>query len=327
MNSVKLSKLLWIYAAVPLVWIVVLISENFLKSSLVYSLPFRPEKWAFWIYIFGMPHVFASMQTMLDREYVTFYGWKLLWLTVFFLALPLVVMNYVGGMAMFLIFTGFIVYHTIAQQFGITLSVLKPKPTVLFYTLYYGWKWGAIGVGLALYGMLYTTPVPIAFQFSSPEYFILLLAAKVFLGMMAVCGFALAWIYRSNKLGMAYIGANMAVMATEFALFQLGYFAFVVILGRVIHEFTAWPIYATHDSNRNLTTKHNWLYRSLSGTRIPTYWLSIILAFVLGWILTYSASAFKVLAPVIISLSLIHYYTESFMWKGGSIHRRFLSFK
>lgn len=322
MNSVKLSKLLWIYAAVPLVWIVVLISENFLKSSLIYSMPFRPEKWAFWIYIFGMPHVFASMQTMMDRDYLTFYGWKLLWITLFFLALPLVIMNFAGGMAMFLIFTAFIVYHTIAQQFGITLSALKSKPGAFFYM----WKWSAIGLGLALYGMLYTPSFPIAFKFGSLEHTIILQLAKNLMVLMIVSGLALAWANRTNKMGCAYIVANTAVMASEFALFQLGYFAFVVILGRVIHEFTAWPIYATHDSNRNLTVKHNWLYRSFQGARIPTYWLSIILAFLLGWILTYSSNAFRFLAPVIVSLSLFHYYTESFMWKGGSIHRRFLSF-
>lgn len=322
LDSVKLSKLLWIYAAVPLVWIVVLISENLLKSSLIYSMPFRPEKWAFWIYLFGMPHVLASMQTMMDREYLSFYGWKLLWIALFFLGLPLTVMTFAGSMAMFLIFTAFIVYHTIAQQFGLTLTALKTKPGAFFYM----WKWSAIGLGLVLYGMLYTSPVPIALKFGSVEYFITMHLAENLLVLMMVSGLALIWSNRSNKMGCAYIVANMAFMATEFALFKLGYFAFVVILGRVIHEFTAWPIYATHDSNRNLTAKHNWLYRSFQGTRIPTYWLSIILAFVLGWILTYSSNAFRFLAPVIVSLSLFHYYTESFMWKGGSIHRRFMSF-
>lgn len=323
MNSVKLSKLLWVYAAIPLVLIVVWISESFLKTSLVYSMPFRPEKWAFWIYIFGMPHVFASMQTMMDREYLTFYSWKLLWIALFFLALPLFVMNFIGGIAMFLIFTAFIVYHTIAQQFGLVLTALKVKPGALFSV----WKWSAIGVGLALYGMLYTSPVPLVFKYSSFEFQTLLLITKVLLGLTVASGLLLAWLYRANKLGVAYIAANIAMMATEFALFQMGYYAFVVILGRVIHELTAWPIYATHDHNRNLTTQHNWLYRAFNQSKIPTYWLSITLAFALGWIVTYSTNVFRVLAPLIVSLSLFHYYTESFMWKGASIHRKFLSFK
>lgn len=323
MDSVKLSKLLWVYAAVPLVLLVVFISENLLKSSLVYSMPFRPEKWALWIYIFGMPHVFASMQTMMDKEYLRFYNWRLIGAALFFLALPIVVSNLAGGMAMFLIFTAFIVYHTVAQQFGLTLTALKAKPDATFYV----WKWSAIGLGLVLYGMLYTTPLPIAFKFSSVEYHLLLLIAKILLVAIVASGLLMAWLYRANKMGLAYLGANTALMATEFALFQMGYFAFVVILGRVIHELTAWPIYATHDKNRNSEVQHNWLYRAFKKTRIPTYWLSIALAFALGWILTYSTSVFRMLSPLIVSLSLFHYYTESFMWKGASIHRKFLSFK
>lgn len=125
---------------------------------------------------------------------------------------------------------------------------------------------------------------------------------------------------------MLHVVANTAMIATEFILFHYGYFAFVIILGRVIHEFTAWHIYATHDRNRNLGAAPNLLFRAFGFTRLPVYALSILLAFAIGIALTYGIFQTGLAASLLVSLSLIHYYTESFLWKGGSIHRRSLQF-
>lgn len=320
--TVKLRHLLVLYAVIPIAWIVVGLDKWVWGSALLFSIPFRPEMWAVWTYLFGMPHVLASMHTLVDREYLTFYGWKLLWIAIFFLALPFVVADTFGDQAMFAIFMAFIVYHTIAQQFGIALAAMRQKPGVLFGV----WKWGAVGMGMALYAMIYSSPIPIAIDMLSPYRAPLTIIAGGLLSAFLVATVALLWRVRGNRIGMAHIGANAAMIATEFALFQQGYFAFVVILGRVIHEFTAWPIYATHDHNRNLAEPKNMLFKAFGFARIPPYVLSILLACALGFALTYSLELLSIAAPLLVSLSLIHYYSESFLWKRGSIHRRHLSF-
>ena len=321
-RGIRLSRLLLLYTILPVVWAMVYLDKALFDSSIYYALPFRPEVWVVWIYVFGMPHVFASMQTMMDREYLEFYGWRLAGIVLFFLALPATITTITGPMALFIIFTAFIVYHTITQQFGLALAALKTKPGALFFA----WKWGAVGVGLVLYSMLYTLPFPIALDYYSDQRNLMVSMSQILLAISLGAGALLLWTNRSNRPGQIYIIANSAMIATEFLLFSYGYYAFMVIVGRFIHEFTAWPIYATHDHNRNLTSKPNFLYRAAGLTRIPVIGLSIILAFALGIAFTYSASVFSVIAPLIVSFSLIHYYTESFMWKRGSIHRRHLAF-
>lgn len=321
-EAVSLSSLLFVYAIIPLALGVVWADQTVWNQAVRFNLPFIPEAWVVWIYLFGMPHVVASMHTLADREYLSFYGAKLFWLVAFFLALPIVVTQAVGATAMFLIFTAFIVYHTVAQQYGIAFAALRQKPTVV-HTI---WKWSAVGVGAALFAMIYTRPFPLALQTASEGRAVLLWIAGILLAANVLAGAALMRSARGNRVGIQHVAVCTAMMVTEVILFVQGYFALVVILGRVIHEFTAWHIYATHDRNRNLREAPNLLFRAFRVTGIPVYLLSIILAFAVGIALTYGLLQFTATASLLVSVSLIHYYIESFLWKSGSIHRRHLRF-
>lgn len=322
-SSVSLKQLLALYAIIPILVLAVWLDKGVLGGLLKQALPFRPEAWIWWIYLFGMPHVVASMNTLIDREYLSFYSWKLAYVVAACLALPYALGWLAGPHAIFVAFAAFIVYHTIAQQFGITIVATARKPDRLFAV----WKWSAVGAALSLYAMLYTLPVPLVFVDDSPLRSMLTSAAQIMLVCHVVAGAMLTWLTRGNRLGVAHIVANTLLVSAEFYFFHQGYFAFVVILARIIHEFTAWHIYATHDSNRALAGAHNLLFRAFAFTRAPVYLLSIALAFAMGIALTYGLLRFDTAGLLVVSLSFIHYWMEGFLWKGGSIHRRNLAFR
>lgn len=321
-SLVSLKQLLGLYAIIPILLLAVWLDKNVLGMSLMKALPFRPEAWIWWVYLFGMPHVVASMNTLIDREYLSFYRWKLAYVFAACLALPYALAWLAGPHAIFVAFAAFIVYHTVAQQFGITIVAMRRKPGTLFRV----WKWSAVGAALVLYAMLYTLPVPLVFVEDSPLRGMLTSAAQILLVCHVGAGIALAWSVRGNRLGIAHIAANTLLISAEFYFFQQGYFVLVVVLARVIHEFTAWHIYATHDSNRARSGAHNLLFRALAFTRAPVYLLSIALAIAIGIALTYGLLRFDTAGMLVISLSFIHYWMEGFLWKGGSIHRRNLAF-
>lgn len=321
-SSVSLKQLLSLYAIVPIMLVAVWLDKNIFGAYLMHALPFRPEAWIWWVYLFGMPHVVASINTLIDREYLSFYSWKLAYVAGACLALPYVLGWLAGPQAIFVLFAAFIVYHTVAQQFGITIVAMRRKPGTLFRV----WKWSAVGAALSLYAMLYTLPMPLVFVDDSPLRSMLTGTAEILFAGHVASGLALAWIARGNRLGVAHIAANTLLIAAEFYFFSQGYFALVVILARIIHEFTAWHIYATHDSNRALSGNHNLLFRAFAFTRAPVYLMSIGLAFAIGLGLTYGLLRLDTAGMLVVSLSLIHYWMEGFLWKGGSIHRRNLAF-
>jgi len=80
----------------------------------------------------------------------------------------------------------------------------------------------------------------------------------------------------------------------------------------------------THDRNRNLETAHNALYRVFAVSRLPVAVVVLALAVGVNVILDQSLGRFY--HPIILAVSLFHYYTESFMWKRHSIHRSHVAF-
>jgi hypothetical protein len=111
------------------------------------------------------------------------------------------------------------------------------------------------------------------------------------------------------------------MLVAVYAFWELGYSVFVIMVPRFVHDITAFYIYAVHDHNRNLQARHNYIYRSFSflSPLILCPALAIVLSAVLGpntWFV----------APLII-ITLLHYYTESFIWRGDTPHRRQIAFQ
>lgn len=318
--NVKLMHLIMLYAIVPIALLLVLADQAVFNMSVLLASPFRPETWIIWIYIFGMPHVIGGMKMFADTEYLKFYGWRLARILGVCLLLPPVVIELFGHQYLFLIFMMFIVYHTVAQQFGLTLVALKKAPDTLFYL----WKWSSVGVGALIYVMLYGQPLPIALVDNGLKTPFMVVGGGLFLvGLFAAS--VLMWRNRANSLGVTYLLANVLLVFADCVFFYFHYYVLIVIVGRIIHEFTAWPIYMAHDHNRHLNGAPNWLYR-LTGDGWKAIVLSLGVTFMLGFALTFSASMVSVLGSVVVSLSIFHYYTEHFLWRKEGLLRQYVKF-
>lgn len=319
--KIRLSYLLIPYTIIPLCLFAVWIDKAYAHGQMQYLAPFRPDYWIVWVYLFGMPHVIAGIQMFADKEYQNIYGWKLFRIFVICLIAPPLILMTLGLQYLFGVFMLFIVYHTVAQQLGLTIVALQKPPTFIFHV----WKWLSIGVGLILYTMLYAEPVPIVFEQDNAWRDSLITTAEIYLAGIGIVGAVLVWINRQNKLGILYIGANVGFIFAEWYLFNEQYYFLVIIVSRVIHEFTAWPIYMAHDQNRNQVQFHNWIFRQFKGL-LPTSILSLLMAFSFGILIQYASGMMSMFVSVIVSLSLYHYYTEHFLWRRDSALRKNVTF-
>lgn len=282
--------------------------DSYFSFGIIQSLPERPEYWSIWIYIFGMPHVFASFLLLADKEYIQEFKSNIIISASILLSLPPLLSLFFDFYVIFFIFTAMIVYHTVAQQFGLSLIASRSKPnfahkanTIL-----------ASLVGVVLYTYMYSND---QFSFAVEHKADLVSLAKVL--FIIVTGLSLFQFITSNtRQGRIFVFLNWLLIGSILGFFLAGLEVLSIIIGRIIHEFSAWIIYGVHDHNRNLLNSHNLAYKYLP---IPTQYAGIVLAFVFGIAITFvSESHASFLAMLIISFSLFHYWIERFIWKGKS---------
>jgi hypothetical protein len=92
----------------------------------------------------------------------------------------------------------------------------------------------------------------------------------------------------------------------------------------MVHDISAFMIYISHDTNRNLERPKLFLYRATQ-TIMPIWTALLLVSVSWGAVVTYSG--LKVLFWIAVSLALMHYMTEIFIWKHGSLHRRYIHIK
>lgn len=318
--DINLTRLLIVYWIIPLAVGVCVLDQNVLNFSLLQLLPFRPESFVIWTFVFGMPHVFAGVNIFADNEYLQKYGWKLAQIMCFFLVLPIVIENTLGHSAILILFAFMIMYHTVSQQFGLTLAALGKKPSLQFHI----WKWTTVSFSTTYFVMMYWEPLPIVL-YDNGFLESLTLFSKIIFSVSCLSGLLVLCDNRYNRAGRLHVVANMSLVVAEYYLFTIGYFFFIVLIARVIHEFTAWPIYIAHDKNRNHLIRNNVLYKLF-----PVAWhqnlITVALAFSFGILLTVLCSWVNLLSSVIVSFSLYHYYSEHFLWRRDSLLRRCVRF-
>lgn len=318
-SAISINRLLAVYAIVPISLLVIFLDSQFFNVFKI-LLPHKPEVWAIWIYIFGMPHVFGGLLMIADKEYLAYYGNKVWYGAVAILLLPLVLIYLVGFNSMFFVFTAMIVYHTIAQQFGIALIIGKKKPD---------WIHKAntiIGscVGVMLFCFIYAEG---SVSYLLRPYRETMLVVAWSLGAVVVALTAVQMLQTKEKRGRLYMAANVSLLLSMLVSYNYGLTALVVIMGRIVHEMTAWIIYASHDKNRNHQVMNNVIYRKFAWLKIDPYWMGITLAFAFGIAVTFVADFYRnALFTLIISFSLYHYWTECFIWKGNAPPKRYLKF-
>ncbi len=304
-SSWKISPrlLLSIYAVIPAAWAVVLIDLTSLQGNLKQLLPESPQELNWFMVFFVLPHILASQFSFYDREYVSAYRRQLAYGLPGVIAMVFLLYS-LDEHSRRLIYAAVTMWHLIAQQVGIA-RVLAGEIGEAFVW----WKWFTI----ALFAIGVTDVAgPWLNWVGAP-----LLIITTFLTIRAAA-------QARRRIGRYYLWAThgMAVSAAVFV--AGGYPFFSILVPRVVHDITAWVFYLTHDHNRNLDKVRNTFYRLFAFSHLPV--VVIVLALAIGLNVLSGQYLGSLFLPAILTFALFHYYSESFMWKRDSIHRRYISF-
>jgi hypothetical protein len=107
----------------------------------------------------------------------------------------------------------------------------------------------------------------------------------------------------------------------------LGYPLLAILVPRVVHDVTAFAFYSTHDCNRNLEKTRNLFYRLVFWIPIPRVVLVPLVAIAITFpVLLYVQNGGPFAIELAVAVTLMHYYTDAFVWKSGSLHRASIRF-
>ena len=310
--QIKLRALLSVYVVVPLCLSIVVADQLFWGARVKAFLPQTPNSLFLFVLLFATPHILASFFSFADKEYLVFYKKKLLFEVLPLMALSAFIVWYSFSLS-FIVFVVYTEYHQIAQQIGMGRFYFKTRLPE------YAW-WRAIMVALATigYGLAYQGSL-FSEQFGK--------SVMVPFGLVLSVPFLLLSFSMYRRLvtreGRQYFGVLMASYVSVVLMLFVGYPIFTVFCTRFAHDVPAFMAYIMHDHNRQHSEGSNWLYRLLATTRLPIVILSPVLAVVLGYMI-YRIPIF--FASIGFLLGMLHYFVEGFIWKHGSIHRRYLHF-
>ena len=291
------------YLIIPAVWFVVVADIVFFDAALRKALPSSPEQLFWFTVFFVLPHILASQFSFYDRDYLRAYRKQLLYGVPLLLVAAAAISRFDAGSGG-MIFIAVTMWHVIAQQTGIA-GLLAGRTTTAFLW----WKWLTVilftfGVTLILGPWMNWVGAP-------------MLGLTTLLTVTAVQ-------QARHPVGRHYLWATQAMSISAALLSAGGYVFFSILIPRVVHDITAWVFYLTHDHNRNRATLHNGLYRLFRFSRLPTGVIVVSLAVAVNLIFEQGLGSWY--HAIIIPISLFHYYSESFMWKRNSIHRRQVRF-
>lgn len=323
--------LMSLYLVVPACMLLVLIDVFFLGGELRRSLPSQPAHWAFWAIFFNFPHIVSSFITMADREYLITYKKPL---SGSVMAVTLLIGLYLLGMSLFpsdwaykletafLIFLAtYTMYHVMSQQYGLALMMMQHPAN----KLYQMWRWSSVLAATILYMLVFMR----GYFYGVDLFGLKLIDFLVYTaGVLVIFStyFGIKMSNRSNTAqGRYYVYGNIAMVVACFFCLDMEYFAFVIIIPRVIHDITAFMIYTGHDQNRNRHEYKNFLHGFVSFLKIPPLLMNPILAIGIAFAVDYFTS-YRVTMLIIIYFGLLHYYMEGIIWKRDSIHRKSLKF-
>jgi hypothetical protein len=319
-SSLVSSKLLLaLYALVPAALLLLALDQFVFGLEMKERLPRFPQSWAWWVLVFNVPHIVASYFSFCDKQYLQHYKKQLLLVLSLAPALAIGIPALVGPDAFLAFFAVATMYHVLAQQLGISLSLAKIKSSLSFSV----WKLTAISGSCCMYLYLF-----------SPSSFNRLLGKATVdawipwfvLGCFVLATLASVDLIRKSRtrVGRWFIGANVAMLLTSLLAWRIGYPVFVVVIPRVIHDVTAFSVYIVHDRSRNGEQCHNPLYWFARKWRLPFVVYTPMLAMAINY--TVLSEPTELILTISYTLALGHYATENFIWRSGSLHRRHLGF-
>lgn len=310
---IKRSWILAVYLIVPISLGVVLLDQLALGGSWQPYLTLSLLQLPIYLAVFDMPHVVASLLTYADREYITAYRKQLLF------KLPIVLAIFVGiafwsYQVAVILFISYMMYHAVKQQTGIALVFTRAPGKLHNAWTYAGVVWGSLGYMIAL------LPSYLTYQQLQLVTYAMLVAFVVFLILSAAMFFK-----STNRFAFWYVAAVSASLVASFICLVLNYLFLTVFIMRFIHDVTAFMFYITHDHNRNLEAKNNFLFTFGHKLMAPSYLLGPLLAMFVGFYLQTTIDEYFLGAILLMILGTAHYYLEGVMWKREAPHRQYVT--
>lgn len=327
-SVVSLPAILRLYLIIPAVAAVIVVDLMVLGGRLAEILRRSPQDYLLLSLLFGTPHIVASNIILFtNADYLSHYRWQLLKISAAIGAFFLVFGFWLPYEIMFALIAGWTVMHVVKQQLGIGNIVARSSGRT-----YQLWIAMGIGAGVAYYNAIFLQ------NYLGEATISLLGGLAALLASVTAALTLVLWNECETAAGRLWILANGATMVGSVLMFLAGYGLFAILVPRFLHDVTAFAFYISHDQNRSLAGKRNWLYRFSS--RSAWWWLGLpVVAIAVSAGLEHGADSainnllnwtFGVTVDRPISLGLVgflallHYSFESFTWKGDSPYRAYV---
>jgi len=292
-------------------------------------IPLSPYVFFFYAVFFNLPHIVCSSVMMLNREYIGHYKKPLVWVIGAAIALPflagwLIAYSGLGQLYGYLIsifiFAAITLYHVFMQQLGINKLFARDG-----HWAFDAIAWSNILPGSGAYLLMFTF-ANAGNAHLYPIIYGLSVKTGVFCVGLATFLYVFCWFRSKTTAGRIYLVANWLASICGLLAIIYEYWLFALVVPRIIHDLTAFTVYINHDHNRYLEqgAKSHPIYGPLQRIGMPALVLTPLLAIAIA--LPITKGYVHVGWAMFYILALIHYGTESFVWKNGTPHRKYIAF-
>lgn len=320
--KVSNKMLLWFMAIVPVCTALTVLDHFFFGNIMREAMNLHMLDIINITAILTFPHIIASLISFGDREYREYYRKPLIGGICVSLSLAIGSDIIFGGRAILVVVAFYSIYHNIMQQFGLSAIMLRQKPTPIYNLM----KWTMVIPTWLAYGILSFPFIP---ELANHQEIFMQLVGGCLVVATALAGL---FYYRISQkhtvppLGLAYFLSNIALMFISYGMIVYGYGGMAILVGRVLHDLSAYWVYMVHDQNRNNTTMHNPVYKLPQKYGIKPLYVLMPLAVIVSSFLLVLEEFVDVMAIIISAFNMMHYYIESYIWKRGTPHRQYVPF-
>ncbi|MDD4915588.1 MAG: hypothetical protein PHW13_11210 [Methylococcales bacterium] len=323
--------LLSLYAIVPICAALQLLDRFGFNFALRDMLPSSPGHFLLFQILFGTPHILASNMLLASHlDYLAAFKNRMLGMTLFIVVFFGVGSLFIPYRVLYVITACWTVYHVLKQQHGIAKAVCR-LPTTAFYLQ----LWLSVIAGIFIYMGIFLknslSPVQAAWVMQIATG----LSAALFVSTLY------AQKYVPDRFGLYFLWANSLLVLSSWYMYTQQYYFLAILIPRLVHDISAYSFYVSHDVNRQAMQPPTGLYRLVQVYNIPVAAVLPVCSLLLTYILqvhgddfinfiTHTLFATEIHKAVTLGLvgyfSLMHYYTEAFVWSAGSPLRRYIRF-
>lgn len=330
-KKISFPFLLIIYSILPVCILAYLIDIFLLHGYLKATLPLAPENYLILSFIFGTPHIVASnIIFFTNKDYLNTYGKKFLIATIAIIAFFCIGNFLLSEPILLAMVATATSIHVVKQQLGVGNIIAK-----LSGKIYNLWMWAIIGASVLFYNGIFLS-------YSLSPGFMQIINDIIFLSVFVIVGASYINHNRiKTKMGRHFLLVNTSMVLLSIFFYFQKYYFFAIVGPRLVHDLTAFVFYVVHDYNRHHASPRNWMYKIFNKLKISAFIAVPVIAISITiYLQVYGDQQFTFFTQSIFNrsfsgaislgfilyLGLIHYYMESFTWKGDSPYRKYIGF-